>query len=251
MRKSSSLIAVVAILVAGLATSTHAQMAHRLKGFLRTNAGTALPAGNVRADNLSGFRGEQFVGQKDHATKPNDKGEWNITGIEAGLWLFTASAPEMVPAAMIVPIKFSQRQQVSAVGNSLTWQLPLYTYPLAEHPMLGTAVELFNAGKKEEAAQALTVALGPDIPIETRVAAGEMALLVQQASLAKTIFALALQTNPKHPRALLGSAMSALLARDWELAGKLLWDARDLAPKDQRQALASAIDDLRAIARVQ
>lgn len=251
MFKSSPLVVAVAILVAGIAAPAHAQMAHRLKGALRTTAGAPLPGGSIRADNLSGFRGEQFVGQKDHATTPNEKGEWNITGIEAGLWLFTATAPEMVPAAMIVPVKFAQRQQVSAVGNSLTWQLPIYAYPIAEHPMLAVAVDLFKAGKKDEATQALTVALAPDVPIETRVAAGEMSLLVQQASLAKTIFALALQSNPKHPRALLGSAMAALLARDWELAGKLLWDARDLAPRDQRQALASAIDDLRGIARVQ
>ena len=117
--------------------------------------------------------------------------------------------------------------------------------------MLKVAIDLLAAGKKDEAAQALTVALGPDVPTETRVAAGEMALLTQQASLAKTIFALVLQKEPKHPRALLGSAMSSLLARDWETAAKVLWDARDLAPKEQRQALAAAIDDLRAIARVQ
>lgn len=251
MFKSSSLVVLVAILVAGLATPTRAQMAHRLKGAFKTTAGAPIANGNIRADNLSGFRGEQFVGQKDHATTSNDKGEWNITGIESGLWLFTATGPEMVPAAMIVPVKFSQRQQVSAVGNSLTWQLPLYAYPIAEHPMLKAAVDLLNAGNKEEAAQALTVALGPDVPLETRVAAGEMALIVRQPSLSKTIFAMALQASPKHPRALLGSAMSALLERDWEAAGKLLWDARDLAPKDQRQALASAIDDLRGIARIQ
>jgi hypothetical protein len=75
--------------------------------------------------------------------------------------------------------------------------------------------------------------------------------LVQRASLARTIFALALQQNAKHPRAMLGAAMASLLDRDWEKAGKEIWDARDLAPKDQRQALAAAIDDLRGIARIQ
>lgn len=251
MKQSSSLVAFVAIFVVGVATSAHAQMAHRLKGSIKTSTGMAVANGNIRADNLSGFRGEQFVGQKDHAAVSNDKGEWNITGIEAGLWLFTATAPDLVPAAMIAPIKFAQRQQVSAVGNSLTWQLPIYAYPLADHPMLAVSIDLLKAGKKEEAAQALTVALGPDVPIETRVAAGELALIVQQASLARTIFSLALEKEPKHPRALLGTAMALLLARDWEGAGKFLWDARDLAPKDQRQALASAIDDLRGIARIQ
>ena len=250
MRYLLSLLNVVLIVLA-VAAPSQAQMAHRLKGSLRTTAGAPVANAAVRADNLTGFRGEQFVGQKDHAVTTTSTGEWNITGIEAGLWLFSTSAPDLVPAVMILPVKFSARQQVSAVGNSLTWQVPMFAYPAAEHPMLKVAIDLLAAGKKDEAAQALTVALGPDVPIETRVAAGEMAMLVQQASLAKTIFSLALQKEPKHPRALLGSAMAALLARDWEAAGKLLWDARDLAPKEQRQALASAIDDLRAIMRVQ
>ena len=97
----------------------------------------------------------------------------------------------------------------------------------------------------EEAGQALTVALGPDVPAATRVAAGEMALLVQQSSLAKTIFGMVLQAEPKHPRALMGSASASLLGRDWETAGKVLWSARDLAPKEQRPALAG---DARAAA---
>ena len=243
-------VGLVAMVVA-VASPLDAQMAHRLKGSLTTTAGAPVNNGQVRADALSGFRGDQFVGQKDHTTTSNDKGEWNITGIESGLWLFTATAPDLVPAAIVIPVKFAQRQQVSAVGNSLTWPLPIYPYPASEHPMLKVAIEMLNAGKKDEAAQALTVALGPDIPIETRVAAGEMALIVQQASLARTIFSLALKDNPKHPRAMFGAAQASLLGRDWETAGRQIWDARDLVPKDQRRALAAAIDDLRGIARIQ
>lgn len=248
MRKS---LLVIAVLCVGVAGVSHAQMAHRLKGSLRGTAGAPIANAKIRADNLSGFRGEPFAGQKEHETTSTDKGEWNITGIEAGLWLFSTSAPDTIPAVMVLPVKFSQRQQVSAIGNSLTWQVPMFAYPAAEHPMLKISLDLLSAGKKEEAMQALTVALGPGIPIETRVAAGELSLLLQQANLAKTIFSLALQDQPKHPRAMLGAAMSSLLGRDWETAGKQIWDARDLVPKEQRQALAAAIDDLRGIARVQ
>ena len=243
-------VSAVAICVS-LVTPVEAQMAHRLKGSLRGTAGAPIAGGSVDADNLAGFRGEQFAGAKHHSTTTLPTGEWNITGIEAGLWLFSSKAPDTIPAAIIIPVKFSQRQQVSAIGNSLTWQLPLYAYPASEHPMLKVAVDLLAEGKRDEAAQAITVALGPDVPTETRVAAGELALYVQQASLAKTIFSLVLQKEPKHPRALLGAGGAALLARDWEAAGKIIWDARDLVPKEQRQALAAAIDDLRAIARVQ
>lgn len=241
----------VAVMVVGVTAGLQAQMAHRLKGSLRSTTGAAIAKASIRADNLSGFRGEPFAGQKEHVVATANTGEWNVTGIEAGLWLFSTSAPDTVPAVVIIPVKFSQRQQVSAIGNSLTWQLPMWAYPAGELPMLTVALELLSAGKKEEAAQAITVALGPDIPTETRVAAGEIALLLQQSALAKAIFSLALQQEPKHPRATLGAAGASLLGRDWEAAGKILWDARDLVPKEQRQALAAAIDDLRGIARVQ
>jgi hypothetical protein len=241
----------VAVVVAGLAAGLQAQMSHRLKGSIRTDAGAPIVGATIRADVLSGFRGEPFVGQKEHSIASGDKGEWNMPGIEAGLWLFSISAPDMLPAVIVLPVKFSARQQISAVGNSLTWPLPMWATPISEHPMLKGSAELLAAGKRDEAMQALTVALGPDVPAGTRVAAGEMALLLQQSSLAKTIFGLVLQADPKHPRALMGSASASLLGRDWETAGKVLWTARDLAPKEQRPALASAIGDLQGISRVQ
>lgn len=244
------LLTVAAVLLLA-AAPTHAQMAHRLKGSIRTTSGTPIADAPIRADNLSGFRGEPFAGVKEHKVASAASGEWNITGIEAGLWMFSSWAPDTVPAVIVIPVKFSQRQQVSAVGNSLTWQLPMSAYPASEHPMLKVALELLAAGKKEEAGQAITVALGPDIPLETRVAAGELALYLQQTSLAKTIYSMALQQQPKHPRAALGAAMAALQGREWENAGKLIWEARDLVPQGQRQALAAAIDDLRGITRVQ
>ena len=227
------------------------QMAHRLKGSVRTSAGVPLPNASVRADAITGFRGEPFAGQKEHTVQTLASGEFNVVGIEAGLWLFSTSAPDMLPAAIVLPVKFSQRQQVSAIGNSLTWQLPIWTVPANLHPSLKVSMDLLAQGKHEEAAQALTVALGPEASDEMRVAAGEMALITRQHALARTLFDMVLVTQPKHPRAKLGQSSAALMALQWEAAGKIVWDARDLAPKEQRPALAAAIDDLRSIARVQ
>lgn len=227
------------------------QMHHRLKGSIRTTANVPLPNATIRADAITGFRGEPFAGAREQSTRSLPTGEWNITSIEAGLWMFSSRAPDMLPAVIVIPVKFSQRQQVSAIGNSLTWQLPLWATPANQHPMLKVAADLIAAGKNDEGMQALTVALGPDVPDDTRVAAGEMALLVRHPALAKTIFYMVLQKQPKHPRATLGAAGAALMGLEWEAAGKILWEARDLAPREQRQALAAAIDDLRAIARVQ
>jgi hypothetical protein len=231
--------------------AVHGQMAHRLKGSVRTTANVPLANATVRADAITGFRGEPFAGAKEQSTISLASGEWNITNLEAGLWMFSTAAPDMVPAAIVIPVKFSQRQQVSAVGNAINWQLPMWAMPLNEHQILKVAIELLAAGKTEEAAQALTVALGPDIKDDTRVAAGEMALITRQHALARTLFDMVLQQQPKHPRAKLGSASAALMAMQWEAAGKIVWDARDLVPREQRPALAAAIDDLRAIARVQ
>lgn len=227
------------------------QMVHRLKGSIRTTAGVPLVNATVRADAITGFRGEPFAGAKEQQTTSSPTGEWNITGLEAGLWMFSTSAPDMLPSAIVITVKFSQRQQVSAIGNAINWQLPLWAMPLNQHHLLKTAVELIGAGKMDEASQALTVALAPAAPDETRVAAGEMALITRQHALARTLFDMVLQNQPKHPRAKLGQASAALMALQWEAVGKLIWDARDLAPREQRPALAAAIDDLRAIARIQ
>jgi hypothetical protein len=229
----------------------HGQMAHRLKGSIRTTANVPLAGATVRADAITGFRGEPFAGAKEQSATSLPSGEWNITNLEAGLWMFSTRAPGMVPAAIVIPVKFSQRQQVSAIGNAISWQLPMWAMPLNEHQVLTTAIDLLAAGKAEEAAQALTVALGPDTRDDTRVAAGEMALITGQHALARTLFDMVLQKDPKHPRAKLGAAGAALMALQWEAAGKIIWDARELAPREQRPALAAAIDDLRAIARIQ
>ncbi len=78
MRKLTLVVVLIAIVSA---IAVHAQMAHRLKGTFRSTTG-ATPAGvTIRADNLSGFRGEPFAGQKEHTATTNDKGEWSITGI--------------------------------------------------------------------------------------------------------------------------------------------------------------------------
>ena len=246
--RTLSLIVIVTLLIAGV---MHGQMAHRLKGSVRTTANVPLANATVRADAITGFRGEPFAGAKEQSTTSLQSGEWNITGLESGLWMFSTSAPDMLPAVIVIPVKFSQRQQVSAVGNAINWQLPLWATPLNEHQVLKVALDLIAAGKMEEGAQALTVALGPDASDDTRVAAGEMALITRQHALARTLFDMVLQKNPKHPRAKLGAASAALMALQWEAAGKIVWDARDLVPKEQRPALAAAIDDLRAIARIQ
>jgi hypothetical protein len=248
MTRTQSAVAIAVLLASPV---VQAQLVHRLKGSIRTTAGVPLIGAGIRADAITGFRGEPFAGAKEQMTTSLPSGEWNMTGLESGLWMFSTSAPDMLPAVIVIPVKFSQRQQVSAVGNSINWQLPLWATPLNQHQELKIALDLIAGGKMDEAAQALTVALGAQASDDMRVAAGEMALITRQHALARTLFDMVLQKQPKHPRATLGLASATLMALQWEAAGKVVWDARDLAPKEQRPALAAAIDDLRGIARIQ
>lgn len=243
--------AVAVLLLCALATPLEAQLTHRLKGFLKSEAGVPVASATIRAEAIAGFRGEAFIGTKDLSVTASDKGEWNMLGIASGVWMFATTAPEMLPAVLVLPIKFSQRQQVSAIGNSINYTLPLYAVPMSECPTLKASMSLLAAGKKDEALQALSVALGPDLTSTTRVAAGEIALMLQQPALARTLFNQVAAKDPQHARALLGLTSAALMERDWDAASKLMWTARDLAPKDQRPALAAAITDLQQIARVQ
>ena len=82
------------------APALDAQMAHRLKGSIRSVAGVPLVNATVRADAITGFRGEPFAGAKEQSATTIASGEWNITGLEAGLWMFSTVAPDMLPAVL-------------------------------------------------------------------------------------------------------------------------------------------------------
>ena len=79
-------------------------MAHRLKGSIRTTAGVPLVSATVRADAITGFRGEPFAGGKEQSATSLPTGEWNITNLESGLWMFSTFAPDMLPAVIVIPV---------------------------------------------------------------------------------------------------------------------------------------------------
>src|SRR5687768_6437821 len=115
MTRTHALIVIALVLAAGV---IHGQLVHRLNGSIRTVAAVPLVNATVRADAITGFRGEPFAGAKEQSTTSLPSGEWNLTGLEAGLWMFSTSAPDMLPAVIVIPIKFSQRQHRSEEHTS-------------------------------------------------------------------------------------------------------------------------------------
>src|SRR5688572_2543970 len=70
------------------------QMTQLLQGCIRNSAGVPLVNAAVRPDAITGFRGEPFAGATEQHTTSLASGEWNITNLEAGLWMFSTSAPD-------------------------------------------------------------------------------------------------------------------------------------------------------------
>lgn len=237
------------ILAVCLVSPLAAQTVYRLKGTARVGEA---PAGvTIAAEAMSGYRGDQFTGQGTFTVQSTEKGEWNLLGLTAGVWLITASAPDALPGAIVLPIKFSQRQMQSAQGGQLNWSWPFALAPASAHPLLQKAAPLVTDGRAVEAVQFVATALLPEATVADKCAAGQMALAIKQTALAQQLFMAVQQAEPKNGCGPVGLASVALMIRDWDTASKMLWAARDLVPRDQRPALAAAITELQQVARVQ
>jgi Carboxypeptidase regulatory-like domain len=170
-------IAALAIVVS-VPSSVLAQTSYRLKGTVKDEKGTAVAGARLRAQALQGFRGEQFVGQKDFATTTNEKGEWNILGLTSGIWTFEATAPGHAPAVIVLPVQYTQRKMQSATGGQLSWDLPI-TLGSVSNGMLKAASEAAAAGKNDEAIS-LAGGLAGEADMQTVCSGGHVALLMRQ-----------------------------------------------------------------------
>jgi hypothetical protein len=242
-------LALVVLFVLAAPAASAAQMTYRLKGTVKDNDGKPVSGAKVRAEALIGFRGEQFVGQKEFSTKTNDKGEWNILGLTSGLWAFEATGEAFVPQVIVLPINFTNRKPQGVTGNSFSWDLPL-TVRRTTHAGLNTAAAAATEGRVADAVAAVgVVAAEPDADL--LCSAGEVALLVRQHGLAGALFEQVLKQDAKHACAARGRASSALMQNDFDTAARMLWAASELVPRDQRAAFGAAIKDLQGITGAQ
>lgn len=246
LRRTLALLVVFVVLV--FPAISVAQMTYRLKGTVKDNDGKPVSGARVRAEALTGFRGEQFVGQKEFATRTNDKGEWTILGLTSGVWAFDATGDDVVPQVVVLPINFTNRQPQGVTGNSFRWDLPL-TVRRTTHAGLNAAAAAATEGRVADATSSVgVIAAEPDADL--LCSAGEVALLVRQHGLAGAIFEQILKQDPKHGCATRGRGSAALMQNDFDTAAKMLWGAIDLVPREQRAALGAAVKDLQGIAGV-
>jgi len=236
-------LVMAAMLAQSIAAS--AQMTYRLKGVVRDNEGKVVEGVRVRGEALIGFRGEQFVGQKEFSSTTNAKGEWNMLGLTSGIWAFEATGPDLIPQVVLLPINFTNRKPQSGQGGAFSWDLPLWVRRFKQEALV-TAAKAAAARQTSDAIAAISSVTAEKDP-EVLCAAGELALLVRHNGLARAIFEQILKAEPKHPCATLGMSSSALMQNNYDLAAKMLWEAVDLVPQPQRAALGAAIKDLQQI----
>jgi hypothetical protein len=236
---------VLTVLVPGVCA---AQMTYRLKGTVKDHEGKPVANAKIRAEALIGFRGEQFVGQKEFESVANGNGEWVVLGLTSGIWTFEASAPEMVPTAVVLPINFTNRKPQSAAGGSFPWDLPLTVRRTTNAP-LNAAATAALAKKPDEAIASVGLVAGEKDPA-LLCSAGEVALFVRQHGLARALFEQIIKQDARHACGTRGLASAALMQNDLDIAAKMLWNAIEILPRDQRAAYGAALKDLQQIAGI-
>jgi hypothetical protein len=242
-------IASAAMLLVLAPVAASSQTTYRLRGTVRDEAGKPVAGVRVRAEALTGFRGEQFVGQKEFTVTSNDRGDWSMLGLTSGLWTFEATAPGVIPQVVVFPVSFTSRQLKGARGGAFPWDLPMWVRRSA-HAQLTAAAAVASERKTTEAVQAIS-ALANETDAAVLCAAGELALMVRQHGLANALFEQVIKSNPKDACAMVGLASAALMQNNFERAGKMLWAASEIAPRELRGAIGAAVKDLQQITGTQ
>jgi hypothetical protein len=218
----------------------------RLRGRVIARSGEAVSGAEVRVEARYGFGGGEFTGQRTYATKTNAKGEWSIIGFTAGAWIFDASAPDHLAQVVALPFNL-----VTPAGQGLDtiplWQPVLRLMPTPTGELgrkLTDAEAAARLGQMDRVTPILTelsVEADPDI----LSALGHICLLAHDVGTARSFFHQAIDRDPGSFAGMLGMASTALLSKDWDLAGRTFATARSLtADKAEQAYITAAIRDL-------
>lgn len=229
------------------AAALAAQPLDRLTGRVLTGRGTPATDADVRVEAMFGFAGGDFLGQRTFAAQVNASGEWSLLAFKAGIWVFDAAAPGLLPDAVALPFNL-----VAPPGRGIDRLVPSWRPVLKLEPppsgemgrMLADAAAAARAQRPERAVELLAL-LQDTRDADVLTAAGTICLLMRDATVARPFFRRALERDPKSFRAALGMGSSALMQRNVDIAAKEFGVARNLTQdKDERGYLSAAIAEL-------
>lgn len=238
---------VVACVMIVAAVTLAAQPLDRLSGRVVTKDGAPVTAADVRVEALFGFGGSDFLGQRTFAARASEGGAWSLLAFKAGIWVFDASAPGLLPDAIALPFNL-----VAPPSKGIDRMVPSWHPVLRLEPppsgemgrMLVDAAAAARAQRPEKAVELLAL-LQDTRDGDVLAAAGTICLLMRDATVARPFFRRALERDPKSFRAALGMGSTALMQRNVDLAAKAFGAARDLTQdKDERGYLSAAISEM-------
>jgi hypothetical protein len=248
------LIGVVAACVAGsIVAVAQDSETIRVSGQVLVEGGGPVAAARIRTDALRGALARPFGGQREFRATSNEAGEWSVIGLTRGLWVLEVSAANYLPHAVIVPISMMLKPE------PVPWETSLALLPVVailppdapknapEHLILEGS-EKAVGGDLRAARQALQKLAGASLNAGGLVAAGDIALLVRDAGMARRFFELAATAEPKWYRPQLGISSASMLTFDVDRAMKAYGVARtNTNNKKLEVMLSGAIKDLQQI----
>jgi hypothetical protein len=248
-RSGKTLIVLALLFLPALPTFPvlNAQPLDRLSGKVVGDGGEPIKDADVRVEAMFGFAGGDFLGQRTLASRSDAKGTWAILGFKAGIWVFDAAAPGLLPDAVALPFFLVSPQSTSVAAAGPVWHpiLKPMARPAGEiGQMLADAADAARA-KRPERVVPLLSRLSDSNDVSVLNAAGLVCLVMRDATLARPLFRRAFERDPTSFRAALGMGSSALMQRDVDAAAKSFGEARNLTKdKDERGYLSAAISEL-------
>jgi tetratricopeptide (TPR) repeat protein len=238
-----------------LAVATPARAQHaafRIKGRVVTEQGAPIEKADVRLEAFYGYAAGTFAGQRTFSEQTNKKGEWNVGGLQSGIWLFEVIAPGYIPETVALPLRIMTIVSMGTSGMSLNWDLILKPVPAPDDvqgELLKQAAMAARDGNAEAVRAALRV-IPEDPPSDFLTGAGRIAMVARDMDLARALFMRALERDPSSYRAALGIASMFLLQRDFDSASKVFDAARNRThDKDEQRFISIAIGELATIMR--
>jgi len=168
----------------------------RIRGQIAIEGGGPLSGARIRTDAVRGATMSQFAAQREFTARSARDGEWSILGITRGLWILEVTAPDYLPHVLVVPIAMMLQPEPVPWDTSLSLQPVTAVAPVPESAtgagrLLLDAADLAIAKKDRAARETLMRLAETSLDARALCAAGDIALVIRDAALARRFFELA------------------------------------------------------------